>query len=136
MTQLNDLLAKVRHTHGKSAPVFLLGEALVRELDARNEQPGASIAAVPERELLAMSLRELRTAEGLTQVEVAKRLDSTQGAISQLEQREDSLLSSLRAYLQATGGELELVVTFDDGRKPVRISQFDQVREKLQATSG
>jgi predicted transcriptional regulator len=47
--------------------------------------------------------------EGLTQTEVAKRLGSTQGAVSQFEQREDTLLSSLGAYVQAIGGELELV---------------------------
>ena len=134
MTQLNHLLAKVRHTHGQSAPVFVLCEALVGELDAHSEQPEAGIAAAPERERPAMSLRELRTAAGLTQSELAKRLDSTQGAVSQLEQREDTLLSSLGAYVQAIGGELELIVAFEDSRKPVRVSQFDGVRGQLQAT--
>ncbi len=129
MTELNDLLAKVRHTHGQSAPIFVLCEALVGELDAREEQPEPRIASAPEHERPGMSLRELRIAAGLTQSELAKRLDSTQGAVSQLEQRKDTLLSSLGAYVQAIGGELDLAVGFEDSRAPVRISQFDEVRE-------
>ena len=83
-----------------------------------------------------MSVRRgLRTAAGLTQTEVAKRLGSTQGAVSQLEQREDTLLSTVGAYVQAIGGALELVVAFDDGREPARLSQFDEGRGQLQTTS-
>jgi hypothetical protein len=41
-----------------------------------------------------------------------------QVAISQIEKRTDMLLSTLRGYVEAMGGNLSLVVQFDD-REPV-----------------
>ena len=38
-----------------------------------------------------------------------------QSEISRLEHRTDLLLSTLRKYIQATGGELQLVAHFPDG---------------------
>ena len=88
-----------------------------------------------EREMLAMTLAELRQQiAGLTQVQVAQILDTTQGAISQLEHREEMLLGNLADYVKALGGKLELVAWFPDGRE-VRISQFDEVKEKILASA-
>jgi DNA-binding transcriptional regulator YiaG len=84
-----------------------------------------------ERELLEMDLVELRKRiAGLTQVEVAELLDTTQSHLSQLERRDDMLLSSLADLVHALGGELELRARFPDGRI-VRITQFQGVREQL-----
>jgi len=75
--------------------------------------------------LLEMSLQELRQkVSGKTQVELAELLQVTQGAISQLEGRQDILLSKLARYIHALGGDLELVARFPDS--DVRITQFDQ----------
>lgn len=75
--------------------------------------------------LLEMSLQELRQkVAGKTQVELAELLQVTQGAISQLEGRQDILLSKLARYIHALGGDLELVARFPDA--DVRITQFDQ----------
>lgn len=65
-------------------------------------------SAAPE-----ISLKALREGEGLTQVEVAARMGKSQGEISKIEARCDVgnlLLSTLRAYVRALGGELELSV--------------------------
>jgi predicted transcriptional regulator len=62
-----------------------------------------------EQELLAMDLRALREAVGLTQEELARRVDVTQSQLSKLERREDHRLSTLRRYVRALGGELEIV---------------------------
>jgi DNA-binding XRE family transcriptional regulator len=80
------------------------------------------------RELVAeeLSLRDLRKALQLTQVEVAQALGKHQNEISRIEQREDLLLSTLRRYVRSLGGELELVCTFKD-REPVRIKSDDFV---------
>jgi hypothetical protein len=54
------------------------------------------------------SLRALRRLLGLTQRELGLRLGKPQEEISRLEQRADLRLSTLRAYLAALGGSLEL----------------------------
>jgi transcriptional regulator with XRE-family HTH domain len=82
--------------------------------------------------LLEMSLQELRQkVSGKTQVELAELLQVTQGAISQLEGRQDILLSKLARYIHALGGDLELVARFPDS--DVRITQFDQYDEDKEA---
>jgi transcriptional regulator with XRE-family HTH domain len=85
--------------------------------------------------LLEMTLQELRQrVSGLTQTQIADLMKVTQGAISQLERRHDVLLSKLAAYVQALGGELELIARFPDA--DVRITQFDIDDETLTAANG
>jgi predicted transcriptional regulator len=67
-----------------------------------------------------MSLQDLRKAMDRTQVEIAKELDIGQDTVSRYEQRTDMLLSTLRSYVRAMGGELDLVARFPN-RGPVRI---------------
>lgn len=69
--------------------------------------------------LLEMELRELRKFSGKTQVEVAAALKTTQGQVSLAESREDHLLSTLRRYVEALGGELDVVARFGD--KSIRL---------------
>jgi hypothetical protein len=68
-----------------------------------------------------MTRQELRRARERTQVEVAKKLGITQDSVSRLEQRTDLLLSTLRAYVAALGGQLSLIAEFPD-HKPVVLS--------------
>lgn len=56
------------------------------------------------------NLRELRLIAGKTQADVATALQIKQPSISKIEKQGDMYLSTLRAYVQAVGGELELVV--------------------------
>ena len=58
----------------------------------------------------ADSLAEVRTALDKTQVEVARVLNVKQNAVAQLEKRSDLLLSTLRKYVEAMGGELAVAV--------------------------
>ena len=73
-------------------------------------------------ELIAeeMTLRDLRRALERTQVDLARQLGVKQETVSRLEQRSDMLLSTLRAYVAAMGGELDLVARLPD-RPPVRL---------------
>jgi DNA-binding XRE family transcriptional regulator len=64
----------------------------------------------------ADGLAALRRAAALTQATLAERLGVSQAAISQVEQRQDMLLSTLSGYLEAMGGHATVIVTFDDGR--------------------
>ena len=57
-----------------------------------------------------MSLQDLRKAIGKTQTVVAKRLKVGQDAVSKLETRSDMYISTLRSFLKAMGGELDVIV--------------------------
>jgi transcriptional regulator with XRE-family HTH domain len=82
-------------------------------------------------ELIAeeMTLRDLRKARELTQARMAQLLGVGQDSISRLEQRSDLLLSTLRDYVAAMGGNLRLMVEFPD-RPPVSLSALFEARRK------
>lgn len=61
-----------------------------------------------------MTLRDLRRAQDLTQECMAELLGVGQDNISRLEGRADMLLSTLRSYIAAMGGSLDLIVRFPD----------------------
>lgn len=86
--------------------------------------PAARRERIKERAAVLIAeeyaLRDLRKAKQVTQEEVAERLGSRQVYVSRLERRADIKLSTLRAYLKAIGGDLQLMVTFPDGR-PVKL---------------
>ncbi len=64
-----------------------------------------------------LPLRAMREAVGTTQVDVARLAEMDQGDVSRLEQRGDVKLSTLRRYVRALGGELELVVVLRTGHR-------------------
>ncbi len=55
-------------------------------------------------------LARLREDMGLTQTQMAGRLSINQASISQIEKRGDVRLSTLRRYVRALGGQLEIRV--------------------------
>ena len=65
-------------------------------------------------------LRDLRKAKELTQVELSKKLKISQASVANMEKRSDLLLSTLRNYVEATGGSLELTVSYPN-RPPVAL---------------
>lgn len=69
------------------------------------------------------TLRQLREARERSQQEVAKKLQIQQAAVSKLERRTDMYLSTLRSYIEAMGGELEIIARFPN--QAVRITQFE-----------
>ena len=87
-------------------------------------QARAEVDRNVRKTLLEMNLQELRRhVTGLTQAELAELMEVTQGAISQLEGRRDVLLSKLASYVQALGGELELIARFPDATFASRSSR-------------
>lgn len=75
-----------------------------------------------ERTLEEMPLQELREARQLTQQQLAEQLKSGQAAVSKLERRADMYVSTLRRFIEAMGGELDIVARFPEG--DVRITNF------------
>lgn len=72
-------------------------------------------------ELLEMDLRALREAAGLTQGELAQRIEITQSQLSKMERREDHRISTLRRYVQALGGSLEICAVI--GGKRIKLAE-------------
>jgi hypothetical protein len=71
------------------------------------------------KELVDGDLRAVREIAGKTQTEAAKLLETTQSELSRLERREDHKLSTLRRFVEAMGGELEVVARI--GKRTVRL---------------
>jgi transcriptional regulator with XRE-family HTH domain len=93
----------------------------------------ARIEAQVAKDLAEMPLQELRRARELSQARIAEILDMTQPEVSKIEHRTDVYLSTLRSYIEAMGGELEIIARFPDGA--VRVTQFkdDDEREPAHA---
>ncbi len=72
----------------------------------------------------AMPLFELRRARQLSQEQLAATLGEKQPSISRLEQRTDMYVSTLRRYIEAMGGQLDIVARFPEGE--VSITQFGE----------
>jgi DNA-binding transcriptional regulator YiaG len=82
-------------------------------------------AAATKAMLAELPLQELRHARELTQATLAETMECGQDEISKLERRADMLVSTLRRYVEAMGGRLDIVATFPDGE--VRISSLGQL---------
>lgn len=78
-------------------------------------------------EIQRMALEELRTAKQLTQADMAEMLDVPQSSVSRIERRADMYLSTLRNYLHAMGGALQIQAVFPDGSAAVIHSFGDYV---------
>jgi len=88
-------------------------------------------AAAKTKSLLeAMPLQELRHARNLSQEQLAQTLSVKQAAVSKLEKRTDMYVSTLRNFIKAMGGDLEIVAKFPDGS--VQISQFEDIASKTE----
>jgi len=74
------------------------------------------------------SLRELRKATGKAQAEIAAVLKIKQPSVSKIEKQADMYISTLRSYVEAIGGELELTVRLPS-RPPLRLLQLGDMVE-------
>jgi len=68
-----------------------------------------------------LTLQELRKKAGLTQAGVSQELGMPQSNVSRLEKESDMLLSTLRQYVEAIGGKLNLTVELPD-EPPIRLN--------------
>jgi transcriptional regulator with XRE-family HTH domain len=80
--------------------------------------------------LAEMELAELREALQIRQVDLAKKLETTQAAISRLETtNQDPKISTLRNYALAIGGELQISVKIADRR--ISLTNFTERRNTV-----
>ena len=93
------------------------------ELQAKmSPQARARSDALFEQLVAEMPLHELRQARELSQVKLAQALNVNQAAVSKMEHRTDMYISTLRGYIRAMGGDLDIVARFPDG--DVKITNF------------
>ena len=81
----------------------------------------AEIKARSAKLLAELPLEQLRSARSLTQTNMAQALGVNQSAVSKIERRTDMYLSTLRSYVEAMGGSLEIQAIFPDGAVRVDI---------------
>jgi predicted XRE-type DNA-binding protein len=99
-----------------------------KELQAKMDPASLADNRVRVRdELQRMALEELRCAKQLTQADMAEMLDVPQSSVSRIERRADMYLSTLRNYLNAMGGALQIQAVFPDGSAAVIHSFGDYV---------
>lgn len=87
------------------------GEVLGRFSSTRRARIDMRAAQLIAEEV---GLSELRKSKKVTQEQLAKKFGGRQVYVSRFEKRSDVRLSKLRQYVEALGGNLELVVTFPD----------------------
>lgn len=72
------------------------------------------------------SLRELRRLSRKSQAKIAKKLKISQPAVSKIERQTDMYLSTLRSYVEAMGGELDVIVRLPN-RAPVKVKSLEEI---------
>jgi ribosome-binding protein aMBF1 (putative translation factor) len=82
-----------------------------------------SVLKKTQQMLKQMPLQELRQALQMSQERLAQLLATKQTNISRIERRTDMYISTLRSYIKAMGGELEIIARFPDG--DFHINQFE-----------
>jgi DNA-binding XRE family transcriptional regulator len=83
------------------------------------ERAGGQEAAQQRRKALmarqsGYRLAEERKRHGLTQAQLARAMGVSAGRVSQIERGEVATIDAIARYIQALGGRLDLVASFDD----------------------
>jgi len=96
--------------------------------DLRAKMSKESRARTHEKAQLMLSrlpLAELRQARHFSQEQLAAELDVRQPAVAKIEKKTDMYISTLRRFIEAMGGKLEICAHFPDG--DVKINQFEEL---------
>jgi predicted XRE-type DNA-binding protein len=72
-----------------------------------------------------MPLAELRQARKFTQQQIAESLKIKQASVSKMECQTDMYISTIRKYVEAMGGRLEIIAKFPEGS--VKIDNFEGI---------
>lgn len=81
-----------------------------------NPERAQRVAAMETAIEHALVLGEIRERRNLSQADLANVLGTSQARVSQLENQTDLYLSTLKRYVIALGGELEVTAVFDGER--------------------
>jgi Helix-turn-helix domain len=93
-----------------------LGEAIERD-PVRRARAEKQLLAVRE----AVTLAELREVLATRQEDIANALRKSQANVSRIEHQDDAKLSTIKSYVAALGGHLELSAVFPDATVKLEI---------------
>ncbi len=97
-----------------------LGDVIAALPEARREHVDERFRQLKDE---VGSLGELRRAAGKAQAQIAAALKIKQPSVSKIEKQADMYLSTLKSYVEAIGGQLELIVHLPS-RRPLRIERL------------
>ena len=80
-----------------------------------------------------MAQEELKKALQLTQIQLAKTLNTDQATVSRIERESDMYVGTLRRFLEAMGAELKVIASFPD--REIVINQFEDILPKPEKTA-
>ncbi len=87
-----------------------LRDALYERSPGSREWVAGEVARLNEQ----VGLADLRARRSRTQAQLAQAIGTTQSAVSRLERQQDLLISTLRDFVEATGGRLRLIAEYAD----------------------
>ncbi len=87
------------------------------------QQAAVSAKVIALRE--EMTLAELRQARQMTQATLSNTLQVGQAAVAKMEKRTDMYVGNLRRFVEAMGGQLDVVARFPEGS--VKIGNFAEI---------
>jgi predicted transcriptional regulator len=90
----------------------------------RSKLSSAALERVRTRarqEVEEVSLKALREELEITQSELSRSADMTQSELSRVESRDDHLTSTLRRYVEALGGDLEITAVI--GKRRIKLGK-------------
>ena len=98
--------------------------------DSMSQTRRDKIDAMTNEMLAEMPMHALRDALRFTQQQLAEELGVKQGSVSKMERRPDHLVSTLRRFVEAMGGELELRAHFPTGLVSItELGEADEEKE-------
>jgi DNA-binding transcriptional regulator YiaG len=107
----------------------MAGRHSFAELRARMSPMAQAVAATEAQRIGdEMNLAEVRRALRLSREELSQILQVGQGSVAKMEKRADMYVSTLRRFIEAMGGELEIVARFSD--HSVKIKNFSDLTER------
>jgi len=97
-----------------------------RDLRTRMSPASQARAHKKAQSMLAeLPLCELRLARNFSQEQLADELNVRQPAVAKIEKKTDMYISTLRRFIEAMGGTLEICAHFPEG--DVKINQFEEL---------
>ena len=106
------------------------------EIRAIRSKPGVIDRANVRQKKRTALLRDLRRARQLTQETLAETLGMSQSEVSKVERRTDLYVSTLRRYIEAMGGELQIFARFPNGEVEIIQVALSWRNRRSRALSG
>jgi hypothetical protein len=132
---IGNRLRRTSETAGKERIAAISGRRPFKNLQKKlTPQQRVNIARKAAALREEMTLAELRQARLLPQETLGEMLQVGQTSIAKMEKRADMYVSNQRRFIEAMGGQLDIVARFLEGA--VKIANFSEIEEKASEITG